>query len=402
MHIALLAPSDSSFIGQFLPNEDLNNLPCGYAGAPFIGTIIAELLNQNHQVTAITTSRVINNDYTVKKFSAGNFTWFVIPQRPHCLRVSSGKIGYILDFFSAEQNLMVNCIRDISPDVVHAHWSYEFAGAAIKSKLPCLITVHDNAFKVLRFFKNLYRFGRLLMSERNLKQVRFASTVSPYMLSYTKKRCESVRVIPNPVVISANISEIKAAVLIKSQSLKAPKLIMINNGWDERKNGTCALLAFKLVQKEFPDATLQLFGGGSEVNGLAHKEALKLGLTNVTYCGVVPHNKLMAELKKAHVLIHPALEESFGVVLIEAMSYGVPVVGGTNSGAVPWVINDERLLVDVTKPDKIAYKLLDLLEASLRYQQISTQAYSNVLTRFSSESVVEAYMTYYDEIVKTW
>lgn len=402
MHIAILAPSHRSFISQFLPNQDLNNLPLGFAGAPFIGTLITELLNQNHQVTAITNSRVVNNDYTVKKFNGGNFSWIVVPQRPHSFRMNGNKIGYILDFFAYEQNLMASCIREIAPDFVHAHWSYEFAGAALKSGLPCLVTVHDNANKVLRFFKNLYRFGRLLMAEYNLKQVRFASTVSPYMQAYTEKRCKAVKVIANPVLISASATEIAANVLIKSQTLAAPRLIMINNGWNSLKNGMSALLAFKQLQQQLPHATLHLFGDGSELNGLANQEAMPLDLSNVTYYGAVPHSQLMEEIRQAHVLIHPALEESFGVVLIEAMSCGVPVIAGVNSGAVPWVVNDERLLIDVSKPEQIVQKTLALLSDSTRYQQISNQVYSNVSTRFSSKPLIEAYLSYYHEILRAW
>jgi glycosyltransferase involved in cell wall biosynthesis len=96
------------------------------------------------------------------------------------------------------------------------------------------------------------------------------------------------------------------------------------------------------------------------------------------------------------------LEESFGVVLIEAMSYGVPVVGGINSGGVPWVIHDERLLVDVTKHEEITHELLELFADTANYQQISTQGYTNVLTRFSSKSVVDAYLDYYHEIINAW
>jgi hypothetical protein len=50
MHIALLAPTERSFISQLLPDQDVNELPMGYYGAPFIGTLIAELLHQIHQV----------------------------------------------------------------------------------------------------------------------------------------------------------------------------------------------------------------------------------------------------------------------------------------------------------------------------------------------------------------
>lgn len=402
MHIAILAPSGRSFIKQFLPNQALESLPIGYASAPFIGTLIAELLGQQHQVTAITTSLVVNNDYTVKKFSAGNFTWIVVPQRHHSFRFNGHKMGYMLDFFANEQKLMVDSIREISPDFVHAHWSYEFAGAGIKSGFPCLVTVHDNANQVLRFFKNLYRFGRLLMAEYNLRQVGFASTVSPYMQAYTEKRCEIVKVIANPVLIEFSALEIADTVLSKLDTLTAPRLIMINNGWDARKNGLSALLAFKQLLQDFPLATLHLFGSGSELNGLAYQEAMTLELNNVNYYGAVPHSQLMVEIKQAHILVHPALEESFGVVLIEAMSCGVPVIGGVNSGAVPWVINDERLLIDVTQPEHIKQKIVTLLSDTFLYQQISTQAYSNVSTRFSSKSVVDAYLSYYHEILAAW
>lgn len=111
---------------------------------------------------------------------------------------------------------------------------------------------------------------------------------------------------------------------------------------------------------------------------------------------------LLEEIKKSHILMHPALEESFGVVLIEAMSFGVPVVG-INSGAVPWVVDvDDRLLVDVTKSDKVAQKRLDLLTGADCYRKISAQTYTNVLNRFSSKPVFDAYLIYYDEIIRSW
>ena len=402
MHIAILSPSNKFSINQFLPNQGLASLPNGYSGAPFISMLIAEFLGQNHQVTVITTSIALNDNYEIKTYNFGKFSWIVVPRRPHSFRMNGNKIGYMFDFFTYEQQLMINCIREITPDFIHAHWSYEFAGVAIKSGIPCLVTVHDNANKILSFFKNFYRFGRLLMAEYYLNRVRFASTVSPYMQAYTEKRCKVVKVIPNPVLIRASAAEVAASLLIKSQTLTAPRLIMINNGWNACKNGRSALLAFKQLQHQLPNATLHLFGDGSELNGLANQEALSLNLSNVTYHGIVPHNQIIEEIRQAHVLIHPALEESFGVVLIEAMSFGVPAIGGLYSGAVPWVINDERLLVDVSKPEKIVQKTLALLSNKNLYQEISNRSYINVSTRFSSKLVTDAYLNYYNEIIRAW
>jgi len=399
MHIAILAPTHKSFIANFLPNVNSEELPEGYFGAPFIAILIKEFLEQEHFVTAITTSPAINGDYTIKKFIHQNFTWMVVPSRPHSLRFNNMKLGRMVDFYALEQKNMVKLIKQANPDIVHAHWSYEFAGAAVKSGYPYLVTTHDNAFQVLRYFKNLYRLGRLIMSEFILRKVKYASTVSPYMLNYVRNRCQYVKLIPNPVVIRFQKDEIEALVRTKINTLNIPRILMINNGWDARKNGKIGLLAFKELQKSIPNATLHLFGTGSEENGLAQQDANFLGVEHVYFNGAVSYHKISEELKMAHLLIHPSLEESFGMVLIEAMAYGVPAIGGIKSGAVPWVLNQADLLVDVTKAPQMASKMLEVLTTDILYKNLALQCYHNAAERFSSNAVVATYLKYYQHIL---
>ncbi len=399
MHIAIIAPSHKSFIADFLPTINSEELPQGYFGAPFIGTIIKELLEQNYTVTAITTSMAINENYAVKEFTHNNFTWIVVPSRPNSFRFNKNKLGRMVDFYDLEQKNIIEAIKNANPDFVHAHWSYEFAGPAVKSGFPYLVTVHDDAFQVLRYFKNTYRFCRLLMSEQILRKVKFASTVSPYMNDYVSKRCSFVKIIPNPTVINIQKEDIEKEVIAKMNTLQAPRILMINNGWDARKNGKVGLLAFRELQKKIPNASLHIYGGGSEENGLAHKDAISLEMQNVFFNGAVPHEQLIEVIKDSHLLIHPALEESFGVVLIEAMSYGVPVIGGEESGAVPWVIKQVQLLVEVSKPEQMAAKMFEVLTNSTLYKNLAIECYQNVAERFSSTAVVASYIEYYKEIL---
>jgi glycosyltransferase involved in cell wall biosynthesis len=399
MKIVLLAPSHKSFISNFLPNVIYDELPEGYFGAPFVGTIIQELLSKNHIIIAITTSIAINGDYSIKKYKYNNFTWIVVPARPRSISMNGRKLGKIVDFFSFEQKNMIAAIQGVRPDFVHAHWSYEFAGAAVKSGYPCLVTVHDNAYQVFRYFKNIYRFGRLLMSEKNLRKVKFASTVSPYMQRYVNNRCEFVKVIPNPTVVNLQTEDIEKMVNSKMDTLLAPRILMINNGWDARKNGKVGLQAFQAFQKIVPGASLHLYGGGSEVNGLAYRDAAKLGVENIFFNGPIPYHQLIEVIKESHLLVHPAKEESFGLVLIEAMSYGVPTIGGHKSGAVPWVIQEKQLLVDVSKPQAMTDKMIEILVDAILYKKIALGCYNNVANRFSSYAVVDSYLDYYQQIL---
>ena len=402
MHIVILAPSDRSFITKFLPAYDLNKLPIGYQGAPFIGNIISELLKKKHQVTAITTTIAVEDDYEIKTFSTDNFTWIVVPSRPHSFRMNGNKIGRMVDFYSYEIKQMAKLVKNLNPAIVHAHWSYEFAAAAIMSGCPTLVTIHDNAFQVLRYFKSAYRFGRMLMAEFYLRKVRFASTVSPYMEGYVKRICKLVKVIPNPISIEMKFSDIESLLNSKMLSLNKPCVLMINNGWDRRKNGMSGLLAFKGLQEKIPGATLHLYGIGSELNGLAYEDSLKIGLKNIFFHGFVSNERLITELKEAHVLLHPALEESFGVVLIEAMAFGIPTIGGLNSGAVPWVINNSALLVNVLNPSAISNCAINLLTNKDLYSAAAIGCYNNSVNRFSADQVVKEYVTYYNFIIKNW
>ena len=99
MHIAILAPTHRSYISKFLPQTNLQDLPEGFNGAPWIGPIIEHILNEGHFVTVITTSVVIDEKYSTNTFSYGNFNWVVVPYRVHSFRNNGKKLGRIVDFF---------------------------------------------------------------------------------------------------------------------------------------------------------------------------------------------------------------------------------------------------------------------------------------------------------------
>jgi glycosyltransferase involved in cell wall biosynthesis len=396
MKICIISPSDKTFISEFLSNYDYESLPIGYEGAPFIGTLISEFLMRGNEVVAITTSEVVNEDYKIKEFSNGNFKWIIVPQRKHAFRFNRFKLGRMLDFFYVERKAMLKMVKLNKPNIIHAHWGYEFAHVALSSGLPYLITLHDNPFKIAKYFKNIYRYFRLCYAEYLIRNMKFMSTVSPYMESYVSRSKGEYRIIPNPINVSYALNELTNQVQKRIDSLDTLKIVMILNGWDKRKNGLNGLLAFKLLKHYFPNAELHLYGADSELNGKANADAKSNKIQNVFFHGSVPNVSLISSLSNYHILLHPALEESFGVVLIEAMALGIPAIGGNRSGAVPWVINNDTLLTDVLNPIEISQTVLNCVE---HYKQFGLQAYENVKTRFSTNSVCDAYLSYYKDIL---
>ncbi|MFC1454919.1 glycosyltransferase family 4 protein [Candidatus Undinarchaeota archaeon] len=94
----------------------------------------------------------------------------------------------------------------------------------------------------------------------------------------------------------------------------------------EQKNVGGLLRAFKIVHEKKPDSKLVLVGSGvGEKHFLCM--ARDIGLSDsVEFRGFVEANELVKEVASASALVNPSKQEGFGLVLLEAMGAGTPVV----------------------------------------------------------------------------
>lgn len=82
----------------------------------------------------------------------------------------------------------------------------------------------------------------------------------------------------------------------------------------------------------------------------------------VTFCGFVPDDRLPDYYRIAHAFVMPSVAEGFGIVFLEAMASGIPVLGGDKDGTVDALADGELgLLVDPESLDAIAGGLISIL-----------------------------------------
>ena len=153
-----------------------------------------------------------------------------------------------------------------------------------------------------------------------------------------------------------------------------------------------ALRAFGLLAERLPGAELHVFGHDHGEGEAAQRWWQHSGLTgSVRFFGAVKHEDLLSELAEADVLMHASLEESFGMVLAEALAAAVPVVAGARSGAAPWVIGQAGSLVDVTRAQDIARELHRLLTDPAESDRLGQLGRAQVRERFCATAVAAAY-----------
>jgi glycosyltransferase involved in cell wall biosynthesis len=132
-----------------------------------------------------------------------------------------------------------------------------------------------------------------------------------------------------------------------------------------RKNTADLLRAFRLLRTEYPQATLRVVGEGPELPALRDLAGELEILDHTRFVGsLVGLEALKDEYAGADIFCLPSLQEGFGIVFLEAMASGLPIVAA-RAGAVPEVAPDGEvsLLVEPGDVEALASALCRLAGA---------------------------------------
>lgn len=398
MKIAILGPISTAGITPYLYAPPPSDFPSGTSGAPFMSTLIGALLERGHEVCAITLGGWATQHSKPIGFKGKQFEFYCVPVRRHSVRPSHGHIGRILDLYAYERRAIGELLAAAKPDFVHAQWTYEFGMAAIDSGLPYLVTAHDDPVAVMKLFKNGYRVGRYFMARSVLKRATALSAVSEYLQSRLISLAKSpIEVIPNP--LDRRFLDAAPQRPLPS-TLAEHRFVSVINGWGYMKNANIALLAFAQLRKQRKDVTYHLFGSDFQPGGPAQHWAEGQGVAEgVVFRGPVPHAQLVEELKVSTVMLHPSRIESCPMGIAEAMALGLPVVGGSDSGGVAWMIAGGGLTVDITRPEEIAEAALQLISNDALYRQCFEAAINRVQL-FAPNAVISQYEALYHRVLE--
>lgn len=391
MRIALVGPIRIASLLPWLEHDDDPNAtwPAGRGGTA-VTQLARSLLQAGYELLIVTLDDGVTSE--------------TVLDGPR-LRIRLGPLrsrGRARNAFRAERAYLRDALLLETPDVVHAHWTYEYAMGALASGLPTLVTVRDWAPTVLRLNPDPYRLVRLGMNISVVARARYFTVTSPYMQARLRRWTRRpILVVPNALDDEVFLDEPPTTPPHRTSS---PVIGAVNITFGRRKNVTTLLEAFADIRDAKPGALLRLAGQAYGVGGPAHRWAAARGLdSGVEFVGPLLHEQVIAFLRDSDVFVHPALEESFGLVLIEAMSQGVPVVAGRHSGAVPWVLDGGQagVLTDVRSPARLADDVCRLLDEPERASAIAAAGHRHASEHFRHSATLAQYLRMYEAIAGT-
>ena len=283
---------------------------------------------------------------------------------------------------------MVVNIVSLQPDVVHIHgtnkFSYIIYKGLIDRGINTMLTVHGlmfvekrNILKRKFSLKNLYQC--VVQSYYEFKILNCAKQII-VDTHYVAKQIEAykqsgfIKQIPQMHVIPQGINE----KFLELQSSPDSRTILSVGAISKRKGHLYLLQAFDLLCQKLSDVNLVIAGVLAEqsyyqelmtyVQNSPNADKIKI-MTNL------PQEELFKLYTQAQIFALHSQEESQGIVLVEAMATGMPVVA-TNVGGIPYVVLNKRtgLLSNYEDIVTFADNLHDILIDKCQYVTYSIAA----------------------------
>lgn len=170
----------------------------------------------------------------------------------------------------------------------------------------------------------------------------------------------------------------------------------------ERRKGLNYLLkAYHQVKREMPNLRLIIAGPGVRLRKKYERWIKRNGVEDVVFVGYVAYDTLPLYYKTADVFCSPATgRESFGIVLVEAMAMGKPIVATNIKGYAGVVTHgEEGLLVPPKDSKRLAQALISVMSDKMLQQQMGAKGMLKA-REYSWESIAQQVFNCYLGAIK--
>ncbi len=281
-------------------------------------------------------------------------------------------------------NMLLSAIKN-DADIVHAH-AYGFfpSYASIFSNKPTVITNHsDPTAKIFPFF-DLSRS----LPPRLCDHIVCTTDLEKTHLEVLGVTPEKITVVPNGVTLPP----------MQVPAKNFGRIILCLARLDTANKGQDLLIrAMPRILSRVPDAKLWIVGEGKDLEKLQRLSSTLNLNKSVEFKGRVDHQTKFLYIKNSQLLCLPPRTESFGVVYLEAMAYGLPIVT-TRVGGIPEVVGDAALLVPPNDPSALADALIHVLTDQIFAEDLHERGLKRV-KRFNWDELVKKHETLYERLV---
>ena len=298
-------------------------------------------------------------------------------------------------------------IDEFKPDIVHSHlfWSELLTREYTKPGITYVSHCHDNMIefrnfslktifnklKLARFFEKKWMIRKY--SKCNNYFLTISTNSEKYYKSVLPKKLQKIKLLPNAISLKKFDTRLESE---KNNLTEKLKLITVGTLF-KLKNHSFLLDVIKELKNKKINVELNILGDGPEKNNLQHKINHLNLQTTVKLVGNVKN--VENYLRNSDIYIHSSLSEAFGLVFIEAMAAGLPIVSLNGGGNKDLIKNDfNGYILDKPNVKLFIEKILQIKNNTILYNKLSKNAIE-FSKRFSIESYADKLIKWYKKIL---
>lgn len=293
----------------------------------------------------------------------------------------------------AEQLMEEYVQRRGKPDLIHAH-SVLWGGIAAqvlseKFQIPFLITEH---------FTGIQKLAPLGVSldtcwSRNYICTAYQKAAKILAVGETLKRVIE-NLVDKDVTICPNFFDDRFFTLKSKNNPNAPFCYLNIGQLSPNKNQAMLLRAFKQVYEQNKNVRLEI-GGSGRLKAELENQVQNLGLNQVVkFLGGISRSEVLEAMHRSDAFVLSSSIETFGIVVIEALATGLPVVS-TICGGPEGIVNKENGILVPANDEKALYKAMKAIQFK-NYAQIAIR---QSVEEYSQSVVVKKLIKQYQSIL---
>lgn len=296
--------------------------------------------------------------------------------------------------------------------------AFKFTRFLKKNKIQCIHIHLTGTFLFAVTIAKLMRVKNIIIHWHNIYNYKrgfargfYANLLVWFIIKYSTKLCHTIIAISNRVknhnctIFKIDKNKVRTVYNAVDLSLVPHRTIPMKKANSfiigcigkvtEQKGYDILIRGFSKVIDQIPDVRLEIIGAyNTKGNEKLYRNLCtltdKLGIKDkVEFLGELPHQSVYGHLLSWNLFVLASKFEGFGIVIIEAMAAGVPVIG-SNVDAIPEIISDEKsgLLFNAGDPQDLAENILLLLKDKNLANQFAAQAEKQVQEKFTIMKMV--------------
>jgi len=306
--------------------------------------------------------------------------------------------------FAGAEQAALRLVRERRPDVIHLHPVELFPIAnAVKQQtgLPLVYTVHSLNLAEYEFgneppeILNLWRMQRALIETADCV-VALTKDERALLLDACPQAASRTHIVGNGIDDCA-----LARATVRRTHNKTEPLVLYTGRFVERKGIRELFAVIPPVLQDAPDARFVLVGGYGSGADVARKwlpSELYVYRDRIHFTGWLKPAQVAEWYARADVLVVPSWYEPFGMVVLEGMLYGLPVVAA-NVGGPAEILHDgcTGLLFQARDAEALANKLIELVSDPDLRQWLGSRAAWAVRKHWLWKSTVQKMHRVYED-----